>query len=777
MARKRTRRQKKSYDRKRKKRQDSKRRARESATRSNTPAARLRRAAKAPPFECLVSESWRETKLATLVISREGPEGIAAAMMLVDLGCLGVKDCFAIPDFEPSEYAQLLERIKNDTPLVDCAPALARKIVETAIGYAAELGFRPHKDYRVVREILGDIDAAGCAEPVECGEDGMPLYAQGPDDNAHAILRKLVERVGPDGFRYTLGPEYDGLVPDDAYDGEDEYDYLDPDPHPGVDVDTTDTGFYDDLDPEYSLRNHIEGQAIAARWLAEDDAEAATGRGPDEETDEERLYKRLRLSEGTLVSEILNDALDRYDSRLLREAWAEFTCWHDERSDPSEFPEFFDVFTDWMASSWRPDPEGIPDPEEVLGTDGSGEVDLEGVWPVDPLSREFLIREFAHLDAFDRRLLDLLPDAPFSFHSVVRVIGDHRLVLEDVLTQAQVEVWDYSLPEKVRPGTLLFARVYRDPEDPTGVAFLAGYTPYSIPAEYRATLTDMRERMRAENSNKSPERRYLLEIELRRLYFDIAQRIREPQLAELRLPDLQDRDGESLTPTLLQFELRCAPRKAFEKLAPLAAGLTLADLLPSTDTDENGELNTAEIPWLQPGDATSAQRTSGGAGPNATPGPDQPAGLPLGHAVLGALLIDGNRLVASVDSEGRAASIREEIEKRLGPDVRYESSVIEPLEMALSPAGPGLEPDLLDDPFSHPELAEQVHAHLAELWSNWFDEPIPALDDQTPREAARTPVGRELLETLFDGYETLRAQLPDSAPGPDVAAMRRELGM
>jgi hypothetical protein len=38
-------------------------------------------------------------------------------------------------------------------------------------------------------------------------------------------------------------------------------------------------------------------------------------------------------------------------------------------------------------------------------------------------------------------------------------------------------------------------------------------------------------------------------------------------------------------------------------------------------------------------------------------------------------------------------------------------------------------------------------------WEEWFDEKIPALDYKTPREAAKTANGKELLEALFLQYE------------------------
>jgi hypothetical protein len=55
--------------------------------------------------------------------------------------------------------------------------------------------------------------------------------------------------------------------------------------------------------------------------------------------------------------------------------------------------------------------------------------------------------------------------------------------------------------------------------------------------------------------------------------------------------------------------------------------------------------------------------------------------------------------------------------------------------------------------------------------------PVPALDNLTPREAAVTPEGRDLLESLLLEYEIKISRDPGSNAAPDIAALRRELGM
>ena len=62
-------------------------------------------------------------------------------------------------------------------------------------------------------------------------------------------------------------------------------------------------------------------------------------------------------------------------------------------------------------------------------------------------------------------------------------------------------------------------------------------------------------------------------------------------------------------------------------------------------------------------------------------------------------------------------------------------------------------------------------------WEAWFDLPVPALNDMTPREAAKTEEGRDLLESLLLLYENHAEAWRDNIFKPNISALRRELGI
>ena len=66
---------------------------------------------------------------------------------------------------------------------------------------------------------------------------------------------------------------------------------------------------------------------------------------------------------------------------------------------------------------------------------------------------------------------------------------------------------------------------------------------------------------------------------------------------------------------------------------------------------------------------------------------------------------------------------------------------------------------------------------MAAHWKSWLDKPIPALKNETPRQAARTPSGRERLVAVLREFEWSSTELRDPLLVPDVGALRRELGL
>jgi len=79
----------------------------------------------------------------------------------------------------------------------------------------------------------------------------------------------------------------------------------------------------------------------------------------------------------------------------------------------------------------------------------------------------------------------------------------------------------------------------------------------------------------------------------------------------------------------------------------------------------------------------------------------------------------------------------------------------------------------------HPQVREHLANVLGDHWSEWVDTKIPALGGKTPRQAVKTPAGRESVEALLLDAERDAARFPQL---PEVAVeavrnARRTLGL
>jgi hypothetical protein len=165
------------------------------------------RASLAPVLHCCTFSTLWDEPMAQVLISRELPSRqVAFVIFLLDTACLGVKD-LTYHVAPRSEYEEKVYGKLNDEDLVDISPAFCRKLVEGAVEYARDLGFPPHRDYRVARLIFGDIDAAQAEETFQYGRHGKPYFASGPYDSpqrCRQIIEMLNDRCGPDGFHYLV---------------------------------------------------------------------------------------------------------------------------------------------------------------------------------------------------------------------------------------------------------------------------------------------------------------------------------------------------------------------------------------------------------------------------------------------------------------------------------------------------------------------------------------------------------------------------------------------
>jgi len=450
---------------------------------------------------------------------------------------------------------------------------------------------------------------------------------------------------------------------------------------------------------------------------------------------EELARRRLRRALDGHSAEMLHFVRNAYGPRAIDEAWEEFTLGEEPEFDPDT--PLVQVFMPWLFHCWSPD----------AGETAVRDRALHGVPPTEA----YLRKKGARLDPLLRGYLQGCLASAFSFYEITRSNPGRGVRLRDILTGAEAEVAERSASQTMRAGDILFGQVAVTGD----LALLEACSPYVIAPIYKPEIIDLRKRIAAKNDLFAGELLREREGELRELYLDIVERIRNP-----KLPKLQNTDGEPLSLQRLVFDIDSA-QQAFDALKHLAFGETEDELLEGAERDAQGALVRVRVDWKKAGNRMHAS---------------------WDNTVLGSIRIDGGRLTAEVNSAKRASTLKALIEEALGERARYRATEIQSVEKLLADA-PAREADDVSAAGKHEALAElpEVKAKIAEMldkhYERWIDEKIPALGNQTPREAVKDPDGRERVEALVLQIERDGAHMTPALDPAIARRLRERLGL
>ena len=452
---------------------------------------------------------------------------------------------------------------------------------------------------------------------------------------------------------------------------------------------------------------------------------------------EDSLRTRLRAAEGVLVPALFAYAAEEFGAEYVGEAWDEFFLWHgvpDVIADSKEFGTTFDPF---FVFSFVPN---------------AAEDDLPEGWPTEPLALHFLHHEGESAPDFHREFIEQACKSPASFFVVESVQPGRALDLKDILTGRQFRVLEQSASRTLRAGHVIFARVVTA----GGGSIMLGACPWVIPASWHIPLIDLREKLRPRRLLTRDELADY-DVEIRQAYHEIVDALLHPAP-----PVLQNTDGDPLELTTLTYELSVTAAEAVERLTPLAMLRGEAHVADEA-YDATGVIGAATLTWIKAGNRKIKD---------------------WDNTTLGTLRIDGARLVVEVNSARRRRRIEKEITKYLGSAATLADTTVTDISEALKQrrragsTGPAAGAAAASAAAAErpPEL-QMVEAELARRhWDAWLDTKVPALGHRTPRQAAKTPRGRERLAALLADYAQKGAG-GRNAFEPDIGALRQRLGL
>ncbi len=465
----------------------------------------------------------------------------------------------------------------------------------------------------------------------------------------------------------------------------------------------------------------------------------------DESASPEFIWRKLRQAEADLLIPLMKYADERFGAEIIQYAWDMF--WVDEEFEQhaESLPDLNIIFSLWAVFNC--------DVMEFLDeTERDPKIlDLLEV----SIARLYLEEHAENLDPFQRRYIQEIISRPYSFFQVIDVSAGKTLTLRDLfLNQSHVVIEKQASRPEIK-GEILFTRVV----SLDGVSVMTGCMAFPIPSLYHASFIDFRkELMEIEDGPLTPEFLMDYEFELRERFFEIFGHVKNRPL-----PELQNTDGDPLTPVKLKYHLNCSPSEAFDCLKSLSEGIDDAELLMDAVRDQAGALKMIHFSWLKKGNKKN-------------PGWE--------NTVMGTIEINENRMNVEVNSVNRAETIKKEIKKRLGKHAVYQTSVITSIPKMmeklresgaaiLSPEEQTAQNELMQLPEVKTKIAEMAKNH----WDSWVDIPVPALGNLTPREATNDPVGREKLDGLFLHFESMNRSQGINEFSPDIAKLKKILGI
>lgn len=160
-----------------------------------------------PLHECWIAEGLWESGIGYVIVSRKSSLGdIAVGMYLIDVYCLGIKNCF-IRLVGLSDYQEMLNHVMASTGKLQSVEAsYASTLVYKAKDYAMHIGFKPHPDFTKAQWMLKDIPIDE-TQQFTFGKDNKPLYIQGPNESqadVRRIMRTLSGHLEQDAYDYVV---------------------------------------------------------------------------------------------------------------------------------------------------------------------------------------------------------------------------------------------------------------------------------------------------------------------------------------------------------------------------------------------------------------------------------------------------------------------------------------------------------------------------------------------------------------------------------------------
>lgn len=379
--------------------------------------------------------------------------------------------------------------------------------------------------------------------------------------------------------------------------------------------------------------------------------------------------------------------------------------------DSVDDAHFFNQFTiPWVLFNWisELDDFGIEHFDENLS-----------------IAMNYLRTYESKLNSAEKRFIETMNETYYSFYSILEVVFERSLFVKDILLGTMHTIKERQGTHHLKKGDIVFSRILTLDNQ----SIFVGMAPVIIPARLQTSLIDFREWLVQENDDAplTPATlRTELDLDILDYFFDTIEYLSNPK------PTLVNTDGDLIVFSKSYFELNMDIEEALHCLLPLTLLKNPKQILESAKRNKSGKITEVDFPWLKKGNKKHSEWE---------------------NTILGHIAINKKKLILETNSEKRTQKGKKLLTKYLGDNIHFQKTLLESPEQKMkSLPEPSIE-DTSTSPYDIPEVQEQLKLMAKQHWDAWFDNPIPALNNKTPRQAAKTEDGRERLEALLLHYE------------------------
>jgi len=447
-------------------------------------------------------------------------------------------------------------------------------------------------------------------------------------------------------------------------------------------------------------------------------------------------WSKLRQTEGIVVDKHLIPYICQELPKEAIKTALEGFCFEGVPEKIDEELLFKNFFIPWLLFNWLPSSDF-----------GIAQFDSEKT-----LAQNYVKNCKSKLNSIETHFINSMADTYYSFYNVLDVEFEKSLLVKDIMLETTHTIKEKQGTRTLKRGDAVFSRILTLDDQ----SIFVGMAPFTIPARYNIDLIDFRKWLIEENGNNeltTAALRNEFDAELRNYFFDIMD-----AALNMPFPKLTNTDGDLIQFSKAYFKLTISPEKALSKLLSLTLSKNAKEFLNDAKRDKLGTIQQIIFPWLRVGNKKHKN---------------------WDNTVMGHVTLENNRLILETNSSKRTEQGKKLLSKYLGSAVSFQQTLIESPEQIFKSSLKNDYKKTLTEPglTELPEVQEQIRKMAKAHWESWFDEPIPALDNKTPLEAAKTKLGREKLEALLLQYERHDQESNNNIFKTDIKYLKNKLSL